>query len=192
VRRLGAPNLPWGRLGAVAPVPFVGTAAILVALIVFTPVLLATGPSALAIQAELVVYRVVGAPMTDFYVHAVGSNVPYSDVDVGLGTGFTWNGGCPSSGLHWNYTNDTDLLFLRVSTSSMPVVVNVTAVYGQGAGRTVYAAELAFSLVNAGTSSEALAIAGCPWTGAESPPGSWPVAHLPLSLLLVDYGSGGP
>ena len=192
MRRVAVPALPWGRLGAVAPVPFVGAAAILVALIVFTPVLLATGPSPLAVQAELVVYRVVGAPSTDFYVHAVGSNVPYRVVDIGLGTGFVWSGGCPRSGLTWNYTNDTDLLFLRVSTSSMPVVLNVTAVYGQGSSRTVYAAELAFDLVNPGAPSEALSIVGCSWTPAESPPGSWPVDHLPLSLLLVDYGSGGP
>ena len=184
--------LPWGRLGAVAPVPFVGTAAILVALIVFTPVLLATGPSPLAVRAELVVYRVVGSPTTEFYVHAVGSDVPYSEIDVALGTGFLWSGGCPTSGLNWTYSNETDLLELSVTTSLTPVVVNVTVVYDNGGASTVYAAELAFAIIHPGMSNEAIAIAPCPWTSAESPPGSWSVTNLPLTLLLINYGSGGP
>jgi hypothetical protein len=180
-----------GRLGAVAPVPFVGTAVILVALIIFTPVLLAPGPSPLAVQAELVVYRVVGASTTDLYVHAVGSDVPYAGIDLGVGTGFT-GGGCPSSVPSWNYTNGTDLLELSALASGSPFVVNTTVVYASGGARTVYAAELAFDIVNPGAPDEGFAISACPWTPGESPPGSWAVANLPLSLLLVNFGSGGP
>jgi hypothetical protein len=187
-----SPLLPWSRLGAVAPVPFVGTATILVALIVFTPVLLGTGPSPLAVRAELVVYRVVGGTTTDFYVHAVGSDVPYSQVRVALGTGFAWRGSCPTSGLNWTYSNRTNLLDLSVIANLTPVVVNATAVYNSGGTTTVYAGELAFAIIGLGATNEAIAIAPCPWTSAESPPASWSVSNLPLTLLLVNYGSGGP
>ncbi len=180
-----------GRLGAVAPVPFVGAAVILVTLIIFTPVLLASGPSPLAVQAELVVYRVVGAPTTDLYVHAVGSDVPYAEIHLGIGTGFSGSG-CPSVVPQWNYTNGTDLLELSALAEGTPFVVNATVVYQNGGATTIYAAELAFAIVNAGDANEGLAISSCPATPGESPPGSWAVTNLPLSLLLVNFGAGGP
>ena len=184
--------VPGGRLGRVAPLPFVGAAAILVALIVFTPVLLASGPSPLAAHAELTVYRVIGGPSTKFYVHAVGSDVAYSEIRVGLGTGFVWSGGCPTTPLNWTITNETDLLEMNVGTNATAVVLNATAIYDQGGVRTVYAGEIAFGLVNENLSDESLQLASCPYTPGESPPHTWSVADLPLSLLLVNYGSGGP
>ena len=183
---------PGGRLGRVAPLPFVGAAAILVALIIFTPVLLATGPSPLAEHAELTVYRVVGGTTTQFYVHAVGSDVPYAEIRIGLGTGFSWSGGCPTSPLNWTISNETDLLALSVGSTASAVVVNATVIYDEGGARTVYAGEIAFGLVNQNLSDEGLELAGCPYTPGESPPHSWPVSALPLSLLLVNYGAGGP
>ena len=181
------------RLGAYAPVPFAGAAAILVALIVFTPVLLASGPSALAVQAELVVYRVQGGTTTEFYLHAVGSDVPYARIDLDLGTGFLWDGSCPTSGITWSNTSLTDVLSVSNTSLSAPVLVNASATYNASGRTSVYAAELALNVDNLGSSSESLAIVPCPAaTPGESVPSSWLVSNLPLALLLVDYGSGGP
>ncbi len=184
---------PSSRLQTVAPVPFVGAAAILVALIVFTPVLLASGPSPLAVRAELVIYRTVGSPTTQFYVHAVGSDVPYATIDLALGSGFAWSGsGCPATVANWTYVNTTDRLGSLVVTSELPVLVRATAVYNQSSSSTVYAGELAFDVVNPGSSSETLAIVPCASTPGLSAPGSIATGDLPLSLYLVNFGSGGP
>ena len=181
----------WVRLGAVAPVPFVGTATILVALIVFTPVLLATGPSPLTVQAKLAIYRVVGSPTTWFEVHALG-DVPYARIDVALGTGFHWTGGCPTSGVNWSRTNVTNAIGLDVQANATPVVVNATAVYHQGGSTTVFAVEIAVAVAHPGAVDESLDFATCPGTPGESVPASWPVSGLPVAILLVNYGSGGP
>jgi hypothetical protein len=186
------PPTPGGRLGAVAPVPFVGVATILVALIVFTPVLLAPGPSPLAVQAELSVYRTLGSPTTEFYVHGIDPVVPYRWVNLSLGSGFPWTGSCPTTPLNWSYTNETNETVSNVVSGADPVVVNATLVYLQGGTRVLYAGEMAFHVVNRGSASEGLAIAPCPWTPGLSPPTSWAVSNLPLGLLLVDYGTGGP
>ncbi len=190
----GGPRLAVaGRIGAYAPVPFVGASAILVALIVFTPVLLSGEPSPLATQAEIVVYRVTGGPVTDFYVHAVDPTVPYWQIDVALGTGFTWSGGCPTSGVSWGYHNETDALGLATNSSSGSIVLHARAVYNSTAGSTVYEAEFAFNLTHFGQPDESLSIVPCTSaTPGATGPGSWPVARLPVPLFLVDYGSGGP
>lgn len=181
-----------GRLGAVAPVPFVGTATILVALIVFTPVLLATGPSPLAVQAELTVYRPVGSTTTEFAVHAFDPEVPYRWLNLSLGTGFHWSGSCPSAKLNWSYANETNELVASLEANTGPVVVNATAVYDQGGSRTDYAGALAFQVLNVGSSSETLVYVPCAWTPGIGPGGSWAVSRGTLPLPLVNYGTGGP
>jgi hypothetical protein len=187
----GAPAA--SRLGAYAPVPLVGAASILVALIIFTPVLLASGPSPLAVQAELTIYRVVGGSTTQFYVRAVGSEVAYSEIRLAVGSGFAWSGSCPTSGVSWSYSNGTDLLEENAMTGSTVVVLNATAVYNPSGTMTIYAGELALEIVGLGTPGEALSIVPCTSvTPGMSAPGSWATANLPLSLDLVDYGSGGP
>jgi hypothetical protein len=188
-----AANPAGGRLGAYAPVPFVGAASILVALIVFTPVLLASGPSPLALEAELVVYRVPGGSSTQFDVHAIGALVPYAQVNVSIGSGFPWSGSCPSSGVTWNYTNVSATLGLSVSTGASPIVVNASATYSSGGTTDIYAAELAFEIVDFGSPGESLSIVPCSSaTPGVSSPGSWPVSELPHAWLLVNFGSGGP
>jgi len=183
-----------GRLGAVAPVPFVGTATILVALIVFTPVLLASGPSALAVQPVLSVYRAPGSGLTNLHVHGADPNVPYRWLNVSLGTGFSWTGACPANtaALAWSYTNGTNTTGADVATPAVPVVVNVTVVYLQGSSRTLYAGELAFTVIDQNTSKESLVYAPCLWTPSVSPGGSWAVSLGTLPIDLVNYGSGGP
>jgi len=183
---------PLGRLGAVAPVPFVGLATILVALIVFTPVLIASGPSPLAVEGYLYVYRGTGSTLTDFEVAAYDQEVPYDWLNLSVGTGFAWDGRCPTSALNWTYLNETDALVANRLTGANPVVVNATAVYVQGGSRTVYAGELAFDLVGQNSSSESLVYAPCPWTPGVSSPGSWSVTLGTDPFPLVNYGSGGP
>jgi len=180
-----------GRLGAVAPVPFVGLAAILVALIVFTPVLLATGPSPLAVRAELTVYRTVGGSTTEFAVHGLDPEVPYRWLNVSLGTGFSWTGSCPRGALSWNYSNGSYEVVASVLAPQGPVVVNATAIYESGGTRTVYAGELAFEVTGLGSSGETLRYASCPWTPSVGS-GSWQVSRGTLPIPLVNYGSGGP
>jgi hypothetical protein len=182
-----------GRLGAVAPVPFVGLAAILVALIVFTPVLLAPGPSPLAVQAYLGVYRAAGSSSTEFALHAYDDDVPYSSITLAIASGFSWSGSCPSGKLSWNVTNATDVTASILETADNPVVVNATAVYDQSGTRTVYAGELAVYVTNLNSSSESLVFAACPWTAALGTPGPWAVSHNAADPIpLVNYGTGGP
>lgn len=192
-RTLSLPPFPTaaGRLGAVAPVPFVGLAAILIALIVFTPVLLAAGPSPLAVQAELEVYRTIGSSSTEFDVHGIDPGIPYQSLDLWLGTGFSWTGTCPDSSLNWTYVNETNEAVVNVLSSSMAVVVNATAVYNQGGTRAVYSGEIAFAIDNFGGSNEAIRYAPCPWTPSVSSSGSWAVSQGSLPLPLVNYGPGG-
>jgi len=192
-RTLSLPPFPTaaGRLGAVAPVPFVGLAAILIALIVFTPVLLAAGPSPLAVQAELEVYRTVGASSTEFDVHGIDPGIPYQSLNLSVGTGFSWSGSCPDTMLNWTYVNETNEAVVNVLSSATAVVVNATAVYDQGGTRAVYAGEIAFSIDNFGAPNEAIRYAPCPWTPSVSSTGSWAVSQGSLPLPLVNYGSGG-
>ncbi len=186
------PRVPLGRLGRVAPVPYVGTAAILVALIVFTPVLLATGPSPLAVQARLTVYRVSGGPTTDYGLIGVDADTPYRWLNLSFGTGFSWSGACPAGGLSWRYDNATNATSVNDASGANPVVVNATAVYEFGGSRTVYAGAIAFYVSAQNSSSESIAYAPCPSTPSVTPPGSWAVSLGTLPIDLVNYGSGGP
>ncbi len=191
---IAPPTVAIGRLGRVAPVPFVGTAAILVALIVFTPVLLASGPSPLAVQARLTVYRVAGGGTTDYGLIGVDADTPYRWLNLSFGTSssWSWSGGCPSGALRWRYDNATNATSVNNASGANPVVVRATAVYEFGGTRTVYAGEIAFFLSGQNTSSESFAYAPCPSTPSVTPPGSWAVSLGTLPIDLVNYGSGGP
>jgi hypothetical protein len=187
-----AGSVRFGRLGRVAPVPFVGTAAILVALIVFTPVLLASGPSPLAVQGVLTVYRPLGGPTTDVGAHGVDAGTPYRWLNLSFGSGFRWDGSCPSSGLTWQYDNATNVTGVNRVTGANPVVLNATAVYVSSGVTTVYAGAVAVELVGQNTSSESLLFAACASTPGMGPPGSWAVSLGTLQIDLVNYGSRGP
>jgi len=181
------------RLGAAAPLPFVALAAILVALIVFTPVLLASGPSPLEVQAILGVYRAPGSATTSFEIHGYDPDVPYRFLNLSVGTGFAWTGACPTGPLTWSYTNTTNQTATTLASSSAPLVVNASAVYGQGSGRTVYAGELAIEVTNQNTSSETLVFVVCPSTPTLPTPSPWTVSLTGADPIpLVNYGAGGP
>ena len=183
---------PVGRLGAVAPVPFVGVAAILVALIVFTPVLLASGPSPLAVQAELTVYRAVGSGSADYGLHGLDGSVPYRWLNLSFGSGFSWTGGCPASAPSWSLTSLVNATGVSVVEAANPVVVNASAVYVQGGSRTVYAGVVALYVPDLNASSPTLDYLPCPPTPTVTSSGSWSVGSGTFPVTLVNFGAGGP
>jgi hypothetical protein len=175
--------------GELFPIPLVGTTAILVVLIVFTPILFATGPPAAGsfeTQGELIVDQSPPGSNTTFYLHAVGPTVRYSVLSIGLASSFAWTGACPSSGLTWSvWENLTGKIDAEVGTAANPVAVRATATYTEDGATANYSAELAFDV-----SSGTLSIAVC--YGATPPSASQPIASLPLLLLLQNWGAGSP
>ncbi|MFY9717159.1 MAG: hypothetical protein WAK40_04420 [Thermoplasmata archaeon] len=186
----GRSSLPPPRSrGDLFPIPLVGTTAILLVLIVFTPILFATGPPAAGsfeTQGELVVDQSPPGSNTTFYLHAVGPTVRYTVLSIGLASDFSWTGACPPTGLTWTvWENLTNRIDAEVGTSANPVAVRATATYTENGATANYSAELAFDL-----SSGTLSIAVC--YGATPPSASQPIVSLPLLLLLQNWGAGGP
>jgi hypothetical protein len=132
---------PPGRLGVYAPWPLVGVTVLLIALIVFTPVLVSSSshrpaPGILT-QAELVVDKVAGNASFHFYVWALGEEIRYDEIRIGVATSFNWTG---AAGLNWsrvNWTewhNGTDVLSEIVVTAANPVALNISAYYSPFGG----------------------------------------------------------
>jgi hypothetical protein len=182
-----------GRLGRYAPVPFVGAATLLVALIVFTPVLFSGGPSPITVQARLTVDRVVSGNETHLYVGSLGGDVRYLSINLSIGTGFNWSGGCPTTVAHWTNATGTQVIELGGVANATTAVVFASATYVDHGSTTIYAGELALNITHDGAPNEAMLMAACSSsTPGFGPPTSWPVSDLPLSVLLVNYGAGGP
>lgn len=181
------------RLGQVAPLPLVGIATILVALIVFTPVLFASGPSPLSVSPELVVYRAGGTLSTEFYLRSVG-DVAYSSIDLELGTfsPANWTGACPATGISWSYDNQSNRLEVNATTTSTVMVVDAEATYSQSGSMTIYAGDFAFQLLYRGASDEGLTVVTCPSTPGLSAPSSILTSDMPVGLYLANFGSAGP
>lgn len=168
------------------PIPLVGATAILVVLIVFTPVLFASGPPAAGTfetQAELIVDQVAPGANLTFYVHAVGPTVRYARIDLGLAEGFAWSGLCPPSGLAFrSWANRSSVVEAELGTPDDPVALRMTAIYTAGGTTANYSAELAFDAAG-GT----LTIAAC--FGVTAP--STPLALASLPVVLLPTGSTG-
>jgi len=170
------------------PIPLVGATSILLVLIVFTPILFATGPPAAGTfetQAELIVDQVASGGTVTFYVHAVGPTIRYGAISIGIATNFAWGGSCPTSGLAWSaWQNGTDVLAAQLASATTPVVVQATATYTAGGATANYSAEVAFE-----SSGSTIMSAVCYGTTS---PASEPLAGLPLVLVLQNWGTGGP
>lgn len=162
------------------PIPLVGATAILLVLIVFTPILFASGPPAAGTfetQAELIVDQVAPGANLSFYLHAAGPTVRYARIAMEVAGGFAWTGVCPTGGLHWlGGQNRTDAVESEVSTPDNPVALTVTALYSAGGSTSNYSAELAFY-----SSGGTLSSAAC--YGATVPGSPQPLSSLPLLLL---------
>lgn len=196
---MNGPPSPWGparypRLARLAPLPFVAVATILVTLIVFTPVLLSTGPSPLLTQGELAVDHLPGANWTKFYVLPLDpQQVRYASIELSVGTGFAWTGNCPASVSNWSNVSDTDVVVVSTNTSADPVLVWAEATYTAPTGPVIYAGEFVFHAMDPSGPNPELLLAPCPATpGAVVPAPAVSFGDLPVFLPLVNYGSGGP
>ena len=181
------------RLGTFFPWPLVGVALLLVALIVFTPVLLSTASGPYYTQAVLVVDRVAGPNLTtNFYVHAIGGTVRYQTISMAIAYGFNWSGGFPSENLSWyDWENLTDALEYSYYAPFNPVVVAVTATYVSGSTTSAYSGVLAFYVSGLGTSHEVLNAVTAPGSSGVTVAPSTPVSSLPLILSLQPGTIGG-
>ncbi len=194
------PSSPWGpyrheRLARIAPLPFVAVAAILIALIVFTPVLLYSGPSPFLAQGELAVDTLPGSNWTKFYVLPLDpQEVRYDSVELHVGSGFAWTGSCPAAVPSWSNVSDSNTLVVSENSTGNPVLVWAEAVYSASTGPVIYAGEFAFQVMDPAGPNPQLLMVPCTTVtpGAAVPSSSVPVGDLPVFLPLVDYGSGGP
>jgi hypothetical protein len=191
---------PRRRVGDYAPLPMAAVATLLIVLILFTPVLISTGQPAPGIftQAELIVDRIGGNNTTHLYVHGVGTTSRYTEIWVGLASGFDWfgAGGVPWARLNWSnwsaWTNETDVLSLSILTTENPVAVNVTAWYVSPGGTAWYVGVLAFYVgPGPGPTGEALySSTQTPGLGLPSTPTPVDNSSLPLTINLPLTASG--
>jgi hypothetical protein len=184
---LGRPG-PRRRVGDYAPLPLVAAATLLIVLILFTPVLLPTGQPAPGIltQAELIVDRIAGNETTHLYIHGLGTTSRYTEIWVGLASGFNWTGtgGVAWANLNWSaWTNESDVLSLSIVTTANPVAVNVTAYYVSPGGCAWYDGIVAFYASLGGPSGEQL-YAATPPSGIGLPFTPVPVDNSSLPLLI--------
>ena len=194
---LPLPRRPTGRLGAYAPLPLVGVAALLVVLIVFTPLLVLNTrqptPGILT-QAELVVDREYGNSTMHFYVWALGETIRYDSIHVGIASAFGWAGSSAVawSNLTWSqWDNASGVLSVIVSTSANPVALNITAHYVSPSGTAWYVGLLAFYVWSSTPPGSESLIAQSGTSGV-AVPSSTSVSNssLPLDILLHNAGSG--
>jgi len=190
---------PPGRLGTYAPWPLVGVTVLLIALIVFTPVLVSTSPHqpgpGILTQAELVVDKIPGNTSLHFYVWALGEEIRYDQIRIGVATSFPWTG---NTTLNWstvNYTewhNGTDLLSEFVSTQANPVALNISAYYVSPSGSAYYVGEIAFYVQVSSPGSESLYSAAHTSGVTVSSPLAVSNDTLPAVILLHNAGGGPP
>jgi len=175
------------------PARFAGMALLLVVLILLTPVLVSSGPpvaGSLLTQAELIIDRVPGANTSHFYLRGLGTTVRYTAMSIEVAGGFNWTGAFPSDGLVWtDGSNGTNILTVDWATSENPVALNVSAYYQAAGASALYVGVVAFEFTNPSGSS-----AGTLYSVTSTPgltvSGPTSVTDLPLTLLLVNVGSG--
>lgn len=110
------------------PIPLVGAAAILVMLILLTPVLITGGGAgSLIAQADLVVDHSPNSFATYFYVRGVGV-VRYAEIRIGLNQDYIPN--TPGDMINWTtWVNATNQVSLYTWTNDTSAAVNVSVYY---------------------------------------------------------------
>jgi len=162
------------------PMPWVGFAVLLLALIILTPVIVTTGPPAagtIFTQAELVVDT--NGSLTHLYLWGV-SDVRYQWLSLGVATGFEW-GRLPSD-IAFRWSNATDTLAILGSVTDAVFAVNVSALY-VSQGSVCYGGLIAFDLTST-------TLAARSYTPGLTAPAATSLGNLPLSIALVNLGSG--
>lgn len=192
---------PPGRLGVYAPWPLVGVTLLLVTLIVFTPQLISSSnghqpPVGILTQAELVVDKVAGNSTFHFYVWALGEEIRYTEVNIGVAVAFNWTGASSVvwTNLSWNrWYNGSDVLSEIVASTDNPVALNISAFYSSPStsSSTWYVGVFAFYVASSPLSGESLYSA----TGTSGVAVASPLAvsnsTLPVPILLKNAGPGG-
>ncbi|MGC2290162.1 MAG: hypothetical protein WA688_09965 [Thermoplasmata archaeon] len=170
--------------------PFVGVAVLLIVLIILTPNLFSTGAAGLETRAQLIVERAAAGGNTSFYVESIGTSTLYRSVAVGLAPLPSWPYNGIASDVHgWSWTNGTDTLVLVATNATNPVAVNVTVKYIDPSGvSTEYVGVYGFNLNDTTLALQAVNLL----PGAAAPPGSTPLADLPIFLLLAIQTASGP
>jgi len=187
---------PPGRLGVYAPWPLVGVTVLLIALIVFTPQLAANSHQpgvGILTQAELVVDKTSGNSVLSFYVWALGEEIRYEYIDIGLAVSFNWTGNTSVSWstLKWStWHNGTEVLSEIVHTTENPVALNISAYYTSPSSSTWYVGVFAF-YVAVSTASETLYSATETSGVAVTSPLAVSNDTLPVAILLQNVGMGG-
>ncbi|HYK93857.1 MAG TPA: hypothetical protein VEY07_07450 [Thermoplasmata archaeon] len=176
----------WGQL---FPWPFVGVVMLLVVLILITPSLLSAGGGAgagsIEAQAELVVDNVPGAVPLHFYVHGFGM-VRYTSISVAWVTNFSWPPSASLAGFNWtNRTTVNQTLVVSVTLPADPVALNVSAVYVDPSGQSVwYSGLYAFHL----SASTLFTVDLAPGANPVSPTA---VTNLPIAFPLTASSAPG-
>jgi len=191
------PRRPPGRLGVYAPWPLVGVSVLLVALIVFTPQLVSIGHQpgvGILTQAELVVDKVPGNASLHFYVWALGEEIRYDMIAIGVATQFNWTGGSAVnwSALNWTeWHNGTNVLSVIVSSTGNPVALNISAFYSSPStgSSTWYVGVFAF-YVAVSSGGESL-YSATPTSGVAVTSPLSVSNDLPVAILLYNAGPGG-
>lgn len=191
---------PPGRLGIYAPWPLVGVTGLLVALVIFTPVIASNshhpGPGILT-QAELVVDLVPGNATFHFYIWALGEEIRYASMDVGVDTSFNWTGNTsvPWTTLNWTHAfwyNASDVLSEIVTSTANPVALTIYTHYVSPSGSTWYVGVIAF-YVGASSPSSSESLYSASETSGVTVTSPLAVSNdtLPTTILLNNAGSGG-
>jgi hypothetical protein len=171
---------------------------LLSALIIFTPVLVVNshqpGPGILT-QAELVVDKIAHNSTLHFYVWALGEEIRYDEIRIGVASSFNWTG---NTSLNWStvrwtqWYNATDALSEIVSSDANPVALNISAYYVSPSGSALYVGVVAF-YVAAASPSGGESLYSTSLTGATlTSPLSVSNDTLPAVILLHNAGGGPP
>jgi hypothetical protein len=177
----------------------VGVTLLLLALIIFTPQLVSNGRQpavGILTQAELVVDKVAGNSTFHFYVWALGEEIRYNQIHVGIATAFNWAGNTTVvwANLSWSrWYNGTDVLSEIVSTSDNPVALNISAFYysPSTSSSTWYVGVFAFFVGSTPASGESLYSATATSGVAVTSPLVVSNSTLPAVILLSNVGPGG-
>ena len=179
-----------------APWPFVGSAVLLVILILLTPILISTGghpaPGVLT-EAILVVDRVPGVNVTNFYVVAYGEAIRYAEIQVGVSGIFPWDKGSVNwTAIHWTtFHNASDAVTLGFNCSTNPVAVNVSAYYTSSGGNALYGGELAFYVGPSSSGNAVYSVSGTSGVYAPAPADVNNVSQ-PFYIILTTLTSRSP
>ena len=175
------PPAPWGLLGI---------AVLLLLLILATPGLLGgVGEPTAGSPGTVAVLWLDSVPGqgTHFYVEGV-AHARYAEIHLATSPLPSWPVPSASSNLTWGgWVNGTDIVILATSRMANPVAVNVTAVFVDASGTTVYYLG-AYAFLTTSTTVRIQSLTG----GLDPGAAEYSLTSLPVPLPLLASPTGGP